>query len=640
MIFNILLSIGFVGVFLYIVVKLLKAAQAFGDNAGDESLYEFKTIEELKEAVFKDVNTKTSSNNLALKQRVGVREAETMEQIRRLQAEAVRNCTSGSEGARETTKQLVRNFIAPYLGQGERAKRRLRKLIDFEKPDARTMYETILYVLGPDDYKGFMRAFEMMKPENHKITEKDLRPIYKEHCTYLNEIQKQEVLTQLVYADTFGLGTIDSANYQKGAIDEIQIGVGGLPASSFSRHDLMNVKLKYYSCNDVRFMVHGDVYRVPFLGFGNDMEIERVCSNLIKCTDGGELTDSSPAKQIDAIDGRRLNVYGKPSVSAYAALIRKYDSFDYEELDIGKVYAEHPDGDFIAQLLKATVNTGRNIAISGLMAAGKTWIARFLSAFLPNNSAIRSVEIGARELGLRRFLSSDYSVLDFKICEGFDEDTCFSVLKQSSGDIGIFGEVNSDKGWQLLLRMTMFFPQTLWTTFETSTEGMVEAAKRALLEIGYAGDHYAAERQVANSIQFNIKMEKRYGRRYIKEIVEVLPVVDNTDLNLDESDAGDLEKIHMVLMAILRHMKKRAYKVVPIVKYDEETERYSVLNDISDVAKEGFKYRTGLEWPGINFIRQEGIDNYLLSEAKGEAKGTDSAEEDINTDGGLRLESF
>ncbi len=607
MIFNSILLVGFVLLFIYTIVKLLRFAKTVDDVPAGER-YEYDNLTELKNAVFKDVNEKTSANNVMLKSRIGERDAETMEQMRRLQAEAVRNCTSGSEGTRDTTKQLVRNFIAPYIGQGARAQARMKKLIDFDNPDGRIMFETICYVLGADDDEGFSHAFNMIKPKNHEITEKDLSAIYKLRCQNLNDIQKQEVLTQIVYADTFGLGTIDTANYQKGAIDEIQIGVGGLPAESFSRLDLMNRKLKHYSCNDVRFMIHGNTYRMPFLGFGTDDEIGRVCRNLIKCTDGGEITDKDPFKQVTAIDGRRLNVFGKPSVSSYVALIRKYDSFEYR--DIREVYEPLPDGHFITQMLVAIVNTRRNIAISGFMAAGKTYLLRMLIALLSKNTSLRSIEKGARELALRRFLSSEYSVIDFEINDSFTEEQCFRGIKQSSGEVGIFGEVNSDEGWRLLMRMTTFFQQTFWTTFETTTDRMIDAAKRAMTDLGYAGDSFATGREIAKSIQFDVKIEKYNGERYVKAIYEVIPA-DDKEEDIDTSNMNDLEKIYTVLAQISKQMRRCPYVIVPIVELNYKTMKYKVLNDISDEAKKSFENNTRLEWPGIEYIREHGIDDFL-----------------------------
>ncbi len=619
-VFNIVLSLGFIAFFAFIVIKLVRYAKQNGEEPVE--YLEYENLSELNNAVFEDINRKVSSDSSMLKLRVGAKDAETMEQARRLQAEAVHDCTSGNEGARDLTKQLVRNFVAPYIGQGERAVKRMKKLIDFDNPSGRVMFEAICYVLGPDDDEGFCRAFNMMHPTGRVITEKDLLPIYRQKCSNLTDIQKQEILTQISYADTFGLGTIDTANFQKGIIDEIQLGAGGLSPQSFSRVELINRKLKHYSCDDVRFMIRGNTYKIPFLGFGTNEEIGRVCSNLIICTDGGELTQKSPFKQLDAVDGRRINVFGNPAASTYVALIRKYDSFHFE--DIRDSYSELPDGKFLAQLLVSIVTTGRNIAISGLMAAGKTYLLRMLVALLKVGTAVRSVEKGARELMLRRFLSSEYSVIDFKICEGFDEEACFSAIKQSSGEVGVLGEVNSDSGWQLLLQMTTFFNQTFWTTFETSTDRMIEAAKRALLALGYAGDPNAAEREAAKSIQFDVKViRRRNGFRFIKAIYEIVPIDDEV-LDLSMEGRPDLEKIYMAILSIAKQMRRKSYKVVPIIEYNKKTKKYDMLNDISEESKKSFEDQTGLDWPGIGYIRENGIDDYLSA--------VDSEDEDCSED--------
>ncbi len=603
MIFNYILSVGFVAIFVYLLYRLLKYIRSDGDEQAEN---DYETIEELKEAVMRDINEKTSINRSALEARIGKRDADTLEQNRRLQADAVRNCTNGSEGTRDTTKQLVRNFTARYIGQGKKAKERLRHLINFDNPSDRTMFEAICYVLGADDDTGFMHAFEMMHFDTPVITSESVRAVYNKTCLNLSDAQKQEILTQIVYADTLGLGVIDTLNYSKGIVEEIQVGVGGAPASSFSHRDYLSGRSRKYSYDSVRVMISGNVYRMPILGFGDDTEIWRVVTNLIKCSEGGELTAADPEKQVDAVDGRRINAMCSPAVSATCALIRKFDSYKYT--DIKKAFEHVPGGKFMAAVLEMLVDTSRNIAISGEMATGKTSLLRSLMFLLNPKFSIRSVEDGAWELELRRYLPDEYSVIDFKISENFTEKQCFERIKQSSGNIGVVGEVKSPDMWNLLLNMTKFFKQTFWTTHETTTDRMIEEATNARLKMGYAGDRKAAEKEVVKSVNFDIRLDvDNNGWRYISEICEVISIDTISD---DSSVYTGAELIYKGVSSITREMQTQTYKIVPLVRFNEDKQDYEILNEISDEARTGYKRRTGRICPTLDQIRSS-IENVI-----------------------------
>ncbi len=618
MIINFILTVGFAITFLYIIYRFFKYVRS--TDVESAIAEEYETIEELETAVFYDISEKTSINQAELRTRVSERDADTMEQNRRLQADAIRNCTSGSEGTRDTTKQLVRNYIATYLGQGKKAREKLRKIINFDTPTERVMFEALCYNLGPDDDMGFYRAFEKIDIRiGADINGRALRPLYLKYCANMNDMQKQEILVQIVYADTFGLGTIDTANYQKGLIEEIQLGVGGVPAVNFSNKDIYGGKTRRFAHDSVRFMIRGNVYRVPFLGFGTEKEYNRVITNLIKCSDGGELTAASPDKQIDAIDGRRLNVMCPPAVSATTAFIRKYDSFKFTTLH--NMYKGLSDGDFVGQVIRLLIMTGRNISISGDTATGKTSLLRVMTGELPPTSGIRSVEVGAWELELRKVLPDEYGVVDFKISKDFNERSCFERIKQSSGNIGVFGEVNSAEAWNLLLNMTKFFSQTFWTTHETSTDHMIEAAATARKRDG-ASDQLAAEREVAGSVHFDLRMVNRNGMRYIEKVFEVIPVDEGNDVS-PEMEASDVRLLYRGITSITQQLKKRTYRIVPIIEYDESKGVYRVYNDVSDVAKRGFEYRTGRRYPGLEGVRNNGLDSYLISKTDKTENETD-----------------
>ncbi len=616
MIFNYVLIALFLLLFIYFVTHLFK----YGDVNSTEEVRagDFETLEDLDDAVFTDIDEKVSMNKYMVETRISKKDVETLEQNRRYQAEAVRNCTNGSEGTRETTKQLVRNYLAQYFGQGKRADSRLRKLIDFTNPSPRVAFESICYVLGPDDDMGFMRAFDEMTLSSDEISKENIDALYRRHCINLSDMQKQEILTQIVYADTFGLGVIDTPNYQKGIIEEIQMGVSGVPYSNFSHKDkYVNGKERKYSCDSISFMIRGDVLRMPSLSFGNESEFSRVITNLIKCSDGGELTAANPEKQVDTVDGRRVNVIMPPATSSLTGFIRKFDSFKYT--DISKMYNNIPDGRFACNVLAMLVMTGRNISISGEMATGKTSLLRVLIALLPAIYAIRSVEIGALELALRKQLPEDRNVVEFRICDFFSVNQCFERIKQSSGNIGVVGEVKTPDVWNLLLDMTKFFTQTFWTTHETTTDRMVEEATNARLKVGYSGDRKAAEKEVSKSIHFDIQMKNMNGLRYVDEINEVIPLNDDADVEKIEG-VRDAELIYSAVTSITKQMRTTTYKVVPLIKYDREKKEYIIINDISELAQNGYCDRTGNLYPGIESFKEQSDDHPEKAEPK-EASG-------------------
>lgn len=443
----------------------------------------------------------------------------------------IRNSCSGDRGPRRTTLQIVKDKMSKVVNSDN-----LDHFIAFGEGEAdkQTMFEALLYlndsniriklrdpkanVLGLAD-DGFYNIVKERKIYDEFSTA-DMIEIYNEQYPMMDYEDKFEILAQRIFSDLYGLGVIDSLNYQKKGIEEIQIGLRGPQARAYDyRTALINEGTVNALCakDAVDVIFQGCLMHVEPLGFKSDAEFRRVQNNLIINCNAGELTEKNPKIVTDTIDGRRIAAAIPPQADAAHAFIRK---FNLADIILEHLYANK----LLTDAMKWLVKSGMNIAVTGEMETGKTTLLRSLLALVKRIFSMRIIENDSFEVNGREYFP-DRNVSSFKVSKELDEDAVLAYVRRTTGQVFAVGEVNDPAMASLVCKLVKIATQIFFSAHFGSTKKMIAYFKKAIISDGYT-DTKLAELEAAESLNFDIHVENKRGVRYIAYINEVV-VTDN-----------------------------------------------------------------------------------------------------------------
>ncbi len=153
-------------------------------------------------------------------------------------------------------------------------------------------------------------------------------------------------------------------------IDGISGGVSGLPESFLSQvaqtdGDYLGQIIEHKvprACDSIWIMFQGKSIRLAFLSFGTEAELKRVCQNIYKYNNPGQLSDTNGYKINEMKDGSRVVVV-RPSMSeTWAFFVRK---FDVKRSTLEQWFKNEPGADESIELLKYLVKGARITSITG-----------------------------------------------------------------------------------------------------------------------------------------------------------------------------------------------------------------------------------------------------------------------------------
>lgn len=518
------------------------------------------------------------------------------EEQRREEMRCLRTCCSGDFGAKEVVKEKIRTYLL-RKGVNEQT---ILYAIPFHRPEkmsGRELAESLISVHDEGEDKGFLVLYDLCKAylekrdtarkRYYEISEEDIRRAWMQAGVRLNFQQQLDVLTQLLFADEFGLGVIDVLNQQKGLIEEIHVGLSGLPRKVYNYKEELKGKQNgtgvVYSKDSIHVLIHGRTIRLSYLSFATNGELHRVLRNLIKNTAAGELTVNHPYVIVDTMDGRRVSVSRPPLSDAWIGIVRKFDSISTTDLSL--LYGDLPGAKKVIETVRQLIRSGSNIAFTGEMEAGKTTLFRAALKEVKKEQNIRVIESGSFELNLRKYMNT-WDVLALRVTEETPEQEVLSFVRKTTGHVFAVGEVNSLDMANLTINLSKIAQQVMFSAHYITTEEMVADFKNAKLCVGRYSNEKLAEMDAVKSLGFDVHIRSVDGRRYIQYINEVVPVVDTgTDAKQEPSDMihvlSDIEKTLSVV---------KTYEIRKILEYDEEKGAYVFCNIPSEQCMEKAKW--------------------------------------------------
>ncbi len=292
---------------------------------------------------------------------------------------ALKGCTYGDVNDKKYVKELIYDLLAQEYGVDET---NISKAIPFDVPSlltAQDKFDILIYIFKKEF--GYEALSELIKKYNldvlkyvegeakpsYVITEQEINDIYEKENITLSFADKLSVVVQRIYQHYKGYSSIDEIRDMN--IDGVSGGVSGLPESFLSQvaqtdGDYLSQIAEHKvprACDSIWIMFRGKSIRLAFLSFGTEAELKRVCQNIYKYNNPGQLSDTNGYKINEMKDGSRVVVV-RPSMSeTWAFFVRK---FDVQRAALEQI-VHGPGKEEAIDLLKYLVKGARIISLTG-----------------------------------------------------------------------------------------------------------------------------------------------------------------------------------------------------------------------------------------------------------------------------------
>ena len=329
-------------------------------------------------------------------------------------------------------------------------------------------------------------------------------------------------------------------------IDGVSGGVSGLPESFLSQvaqidGDYLDQIAEHKvprACDSIWIFFQGKSIRLAFLSFGTEAELKRVCQNIYKYNNPGQLSDTNGYKINEMKDGSRVVVV-RPSFSeTWAFFVRK---FDVKRSTLEQWFKGEPGCDESIELLKYLVKGARIVSITGEQGCCKTTMLMGMIENIYETMNIR-VQETAFELHLRRIYPTR-NILTFRETDTISGQEGLDVQKKTDGSVNIIGEVATDPVASWMIQAAQVASKfTLFTHHAKTFPDLVTALRNSMLRAGVFKNEKTAEEQVVQVLNFDIHLQKDFrGRRYIERVTECIPVEEKNEYTFDHRKEKTLE---------------------------------------------------------------------------------------------------
>ena len=378
MLINIILSLVVVAVAVFVVyrnIKKKKEAEVEKQIEVDDKTYTTNMMIEFVKRRLDEI-TKINLYDIGLSEEELKRRKNKKYELKK----ALKGCTYGDVNDKKYVKEIIFDLLAQEYGVDET---NISKSIPFDIPSLLTPQDKfdILIHLYKKEF-GYEAMTELIKKYNlatlkyvegetkpsYVITSQEIEAIYEHENVVLTFQDKLEILVQRIYQKYKGYSAIDEVRDMN--IDGVSGGVSGLPESFISQ--VAQTDADYVSqvtehkvpraCDSIWIFFQGKSIRLEFLSFETEAELKRVCQNIYKYNNPGQLSDTNGYKINEMKDGSRVVVV-RPSMSeTWAFFVRK---FDVKRATLEQWTGPIEGKDEAIELLKYLVKGARITSITG-----------------------------------------------------------------------------------------------------------------------------------------------------------------------------------------------------------------------------------------------------------------------------------
>ncbi|MBQ8299137.1 MAG: pilus assembly protein CpaF [Clostridia bacterium] len=510
---------------------------------------------------------------------------------------ALKNCTYGDVNDKKYVKELIFDLLHREYGVNQV---NITNAIDFDNTEKLTTndkFDILIYIFkqqfGYDALGEMIKKYHLDEQKcvygstipSYVITPEEIDDIFEKEYDYLSFEDRLNIVSQRIYQNYKGFSVIDEIRDMN--IDGISGGVSGLPESFMYQVAQLGDYLRQTNertipraYDSVWIFYKGKSIYMSCISFGSYAELRRVCQNIYKYNNPGQLSDTNGYKINEMKDGSRVVVV-RPSMSeSWAFFVRKFDTPNA----VLENLVRHPGREPVMDLLKFLVKGARVTALTGEQGCGKTTMLLAMIKYIYTSLNLR-VQETAFELHLRK-VYPDRNILTFRETETVSGQEGLDVQKKTDGAVNILGEVATDGVAAWMIQMAQVASKfTMFTHHAKTFDNLILSLRNSLLKVGMFHNEKVAEIQVVDVLNFEVHLKKSYtGDRFIERITECVPVKPKNNYTYDHRKETTLEgKLDKFIDNATEYFTKitevETYKAVNIVEFVDG--QYVVKNPIS-----------------------------------------------------------
>ncbi len=271
---------------------------------------------------------------------------------------------------------------------------------------------------------------------------------------------------------------------------------------------------------------NGFLQRVPDVSLGERalmVAVKNIARRL-----GDDISESKPILDSRLPDGSRVAAVIPPcSLGGVTLTIRKFNARHFQMEDL---IASGTVDRSVANRLEDYVLTRKNILISGGTGTGKSTLLSILGKFIPPEERTLVIEdtaeIHLAHQNLVRFEARREQ-------DGLAPVSIRDLLKASlrhRPDRILLGEIRGGEAFDLLQLLNTGHSGTLSTIHANSARQALARFTSCVLQSGVDLPYRAIKTNIADSLNVVVHIERRPGRRYVSEILEISGYDPDADL--------------------------------------------------------------------------------------------------------------
>jgi pilus assembly protein CpaF len=243
---------------------------------------------------------------------------------------------------------------------------------------------------------------------------------------------------------------------------------------------------------------------------------------------GSDISEEKPILDSRLPDGSRVAAVIPPcSLGGVTLTIRKFTArrFNIEDLIQTGTLTEN-----VAKHLECFVRARKNILISGGTGTGKTTLLNILGKFIGDEERILLIEDTAEiQLGQPNLVRFEAR----QVQNGLPAVTIRDLLKASlrhRPDRIVLGEIRGGEAFDLLQLLNTGHSGTLSTIHANSAKQGLSRFTSCVLQSGVELPYRAIKTNIGDSLNTVVQIERRPGRRFISEVLEIIRYDADKDL--------------------------------------------------------------------------------------------------------------
>lgn len=246
---------------------------------------------------------------------------------------------------------------------------------------------------------------------------------------------------------------------------------------------------------------------------------------------GDDISEEKPILDSRLPDGSRVAAVLPPcSLNGVLLTIRKFNAkhFAIEDLIASGTVTQE-----VAACLKSAVLTHQNVLIAGATGCGKTTLLNALSNLIPKHERVLVIEDTAEiQIDMPNLVRFEAR----REQNGLPAVTIRELLKASlrhRPDRILLGEIRGAEAFDLLQLLNTGHSGTISTVHANSAAQAISRFTSCVLQSGVELPYRAIKSNIADSLSILVHLDRRPGRRFVSEVVEISgynPELDRYDL--------------------------------------------------------------------------------------------------------------